>query len=254
MNTPSNITALVIASGMLLLAHLLRAFRLHVGLGSLRKTWRWTCFAHFIGITLGFLTSAMSYELVVLALCSSRPWQKILSVFYTLMVLRSFDVLALMLFAFAAAQLQDMRILILFLVLIFIVIQITIYGVEPVLLRFERKILQISNPAKGDRMLIHFAYGLRRGLQQLPWRKNGTIAITVTASLISWFLEWYALYLILGEAQYASLTIVDRVGGSLRFLPAGDTSHYDQLMIVVYVTTFVLAAYTTVRSLCSRRK
>lgn len=229
------------ASLVFLLAVVLRAIRFYISLGDLRPPFRRTCFAHFAGVVLGYLTVALSYECLVAFSCASGARRNFFPVCYSLMILRSFDAVAMLVFAFAVMPLQDMRFLILFLVLIILIIWIVIYGFDPIATRLERKILTHPKSFAGDRFLLQSLHLFRNSLAKLSWERKGTLPLIVALSIGSWFLEWLAMYLYFSAAFPASLVIVDRVAGSLGFVRAMDMSAYTALMPVVYLTTVLLA-------------
>lgn len=229
------------ASFVFLLAVLLRAIRLYISLGDLRPSFRTTCFAHVSGVVLGYLTFALSYECLVAFSCTAGSRRNFLPICYSLMILRSFDAVAMLIFAFAAMPLQDMRFLILFLVLIILVIWIIIYGFDPIATRLERKILTHPKPFAGDRLLLQKLHLFRNSLAKLPWERRGTLPLIIALSIGSWFLEWLAMYLYFSAAFPAALVIVDRVAGSLGFVREMDMSAYSALMPIVYLATTLLA-------------
>lgn len=242
-----------IAAGILVVSCLLRAMRLHISLGMLRPAFRTTCAMHFSGVALGYLTLAMAYEGIVLAACSRKSRGNIFPVLYSLMILRSFDAVALLVFALIAMPMQDIRFLSLFLLMLIVLIWVVVYGIEPIIARFERNILTYPAPFAGDRRLLRWACHFRQSLKLLPWKRRGTLAIIVVLSLGSWFLEWLTLYVFLDAARPAALAIVDRVGVSLGLLPQALTRGYAELMPAVYGTSVALLLYLGLRGMTKRR-
>lgn len=95
------------AAILLCLAWQLRAVRLYIGLGNMRPALRVVSFAQFSGVVCGFLTFALAYECVVLTVCSLWKRKKLAVAVYSLIILRVFDILILLMLALLAAPLVE---------------------------------------------------------------------------------------------------------------------------------------------------
>lgn len=244
-----NITLGIFASVLFVSAHFLRALRLYIVLGALPKTWLNICFAHFFGVSLGYVSFALSYELIVILICSHLQWRYTIAILYSLIILRFFDAQALLIFALIASPMYNIRILSLILVIIVLATWLSIYGTNPMLSRLEQKILQIPHATKWDSVILRCSYSVRSVFRQLYWFKKGTLSLVVSLLLISWILEWSALFLMLGGVQQASASILERVENSLRLHHLQGYSITDYLMVSIYVTTSLLFLHKIARKI-----
>lgn len=229
------------ASVMLLVSVFLRAVRLHVGLGFLRPSSSVTCLAHFIGVALGNVSFLFIYDVTVIIICSLWRADKLFPGLYTLVILRSFDAVALVFFAMSAAALQNTRILVFFFALLALFLWLIIYGLFPALKRLECEILARPQAFAGDRLLLRCFCRFRQSLKRLPWRRQGVLPLVVILSAGSWLFEWLSVYMLLSDSRGASLAVVDRVGGGLFGLtPPGFGAIYSQIYMGVYAVALVL--------------
>lgn len=236
------ISTFIIAGLLLLCATLIRALRLYLSLGKLRPQLLYICLAHFAGVSLGYLTGAFVYELVVILFLSHRQWKNIIPVLFSLMLIRGFDAVILLSMALGITSESYMRQLVFFLIVLMVLIWICIYAIIPLLHRFERNMLELQTPVKNDVGIVRYSYTLRQNLSKLPWKKKGTIAMIALVSLFAWLLEWLSIYLFI-NATDALNVVVGRVSKSLGILITNDSGNaiYDHLMLFVYAAFLILA-------------
>lgn len=242
---------LITAGALLLLATLIRGLRLYISLGALRPGLFYAVMAHFVGVSIGFLTGAFVYEMIVILFFSVRHWNRAIPTLLSLMLLRGFDAVILLGMALSIASMGEMNKLIFFLAILLALIWVCIYSITPILHRFERNMLEVKTPFAHDIKIIQYSCKLRQSLGKLPWAKKGTIAMIMVMSMLAWLLEWLSVYLLLSSGGAAVKTVVDRVGRSVGIVFGSDHVYwaYNILMPFIYGASVLLALVWLVRRL-----
>ena len=233
-------------------AQIFKALRLYFILGA----YRIKLLVMFIVCSTGVICSYLMgggkpfiYELLVafpLFLFFRIPF---LASFYSLIVLRIFDaVLLLLCIPIFKGQLSNH--LIVFLVTLTVVCWLLISTLPVIINRAEKRILISPVYKPFFTHAIRQLVTLKKELANLAFGRKGTIPLTVLLTALIWFLEIISLGIITGNISSGGQAVVNRIAGSLGIISANHVRvDYNELVLALGSFTIITFVAVSVRKL-----
>lgn len=171
-----------------------------------------------------------------------------LSSFYSLLVLRIFDAL-LVLLCIPLFKGQLSNNLIVFLVSLVSICWLMISTLPVIIRRIEKRIL-ISHVYKPFftytiRQLVSF----KKVLNSLAFGKKGTIPLTILLTAFIWIFEILALGVMAGNFVAGGQAVINRIAGSLEMTSDYSQIDYNELILFLSLIVFITLTAVSVRKL-----
>ncbi|MGN0893621.1 MAG: hypothetical protein ACI4ND_01325 [Succinivibrio sp.] len=243
--------SLITATSCFIGAQFFKALRLYFVLGAYRIKLVVLFILCSTGVVCSYLMGGgkpLIYELLVvfpLLFFFKIPF---LASFYSLIVLRIFDALLLLLcIPFFRGQLSNQ--LVVFLISLAAVCWLLISTLPVVINRIEKRILISPVYKPFFTHAIRQLVSLKKELGNLAFGRKGTLPLTVLLTALIWLLEVLSLGIIIGDLISGGQDVINRIAGSLGMRASYIRVDYNELVLALSGFVFITLAAVSVRKL-----